>query len=57
MIEYNKCAKLLIFEDFQEKKRMLFRTFAELILSSGIIILGLLILIGREDSAECCARE
>jgi hypothetical protein len=36
---------------------MFVSTFAELILSSGIIILGLLILIGREDSAECCARE
>ena len=32
-------------------------TFAELILSTVIIILGLLILIGREDSAECCAEE
>ncbi len=36
---------------------MFVSTFAELILSSGIIILGLLILIGREDSAECCAGE
>lgn len=36
---------------------MLVSTFAELILSSGIIILGLLILIGGENSAECCARD
>ncbi len=36
---------------------MFVSTFAELILSGGIIILGLLILSGREDSAECCAGE
>ncbi len=36
---------------------MLISTFTELILSANIIILGLLILIGREDSAECCARD
>ena len=31
--------------------------FSELILSTIIIILSLLLLSGREDSAECCARE